>query len=875
MENLDITLYDRQMRTFGLEASKKIHSGIIYIYCRNITLYSISYEILYNISKNLALSGINMINFINFIDSDYKIKKYINDLNSMVVVNYINDIEDMKENSCILFINIPIHITIDYNIISRKKNCKLVYVVAGGLCGSIFVDANTHIVSDLTGEIKNITVIKEIHSNGKIICDEHNFSYGDMIQFTNMNGVNINYLTDNIFKVIDTTQHSLTIINNSTNIFEWDDTMQFINGSIKYINTTTTITHKPLYDINIPDIVLNMNKMLTTGRCDEKNIQFTFSNMIYPAISLISGIASTEIIKLISCKYTPIEQWYIWSDFDIIKDYSSIKTVNNELKYIMNKLNDSNILLVGCGAIGCEWLHNMVKMSSHNTKMSIDIVDPDHIEKSNLSRQLLFRSHHVGKSKCLTAIDTISKLNPNIKCVGYEQKLINTDIEFTNKVFKNKDIIISALDNIEARKYVDMVCFDKCLPLFESGTMGMKCNTQPIIPFITDTYGSSTDPDTDKQYPVCTIKHFPNSIQHTIHWARDYFELFNRGPLNCNKYIENNKYLDNIPENEKKQAIEDINYFLSDYPNNWTKCCVKAFNMYEEQFNHNIKQLLEKYPQDHMIDDKLFWSNGKLCPQPLEINMAYPFIESTTHILCQIYNIPKTFTPDDLKTMINSFKISDYKLKSDDINITLNDNILSNSMLIPMEFEKDVDTNWHINWLTSASNTRAQNYGIMPVSNYETKGIAGRIIPAIATTTATVVGMIGLELLRYLNNTNDISKYRSWFANMADNTYIYSEPIGIMPIIIGETKLNGWTKFKYTNDNTLKDFIDYINKTFNIEPNMILYETSIIYSEYTSNKMDINLSELFKITFNINIIGKEIPLTILSDIEIPTIILAL
>lgn len=875
MATVDSSLYDRQIRTYGLEASKKIHSGIIYIYCENIGSYSVSYEILHNICKNLALSGINMINFINFIDSNYKIKQYINDLNSMVVVNYINTIEEVKDNNIILFINIPIHNVIDYNILSRKKNCKLVYIMAGGLCGSVFIDAYTHHVSDLTGEIKDIAVIKEIHSDGKIICDTHNFSYGDIIQFTNMSGININYLTDNMFKVIDTTQHSITIINNVSNTFEWDNSIKFINGICKYIPTTTLITHKLLYEINIPDIVLNMNKMLTTKRCDDKNVQFTFSHIIYPVISLISGIASSEIIKLISNKYTPLDQWFIWSDFDIIKDYSSYETVNSELKYIMDKLNNSNILLVGCGAIGCEWLHNLVKMSYQDTNIMIDIIDPDHIEKSNLSRQLLFRSSHVGKSKCLTAIDMINKINPNIKCIGHEQKLINTDIEFTNKVFKNKDIIISALDNIDARKYVDMVCFDKCKPLFESGTMGMKCNTQPIIPFITDTYGSSSDPDTEKQYPVCTIKHFPNSIQHTIHWARDYFELFNRGPLNCNKYIENNNYLDNISDNEKKQAIEDINYFLTDYPNDWTKCCIKSFKMYEELFNHSIKQLLEKYPKDHMIDDKLFWSHGKLCPQPLDINMAYPFIESTLHILCQIYNIPKTFTPDDLKIMINNFKISDYTPKSDELNITLTHNISSDIKLIPMEFEKDDDTNWHVAWLTSASNTRALNYSIMPVSNYETKGIAGRIIPAIATTTATVVGMIGIELLRYLNDIKDISKYRSWFVNMADNTYIYSEPNSIQPITIGELKLNGWTKFKYINDNTLTDMLEYIKTTFNIEPNMILYETSIIYSEFTENKMDIKLSELFQSMFNIDIIGKEISLNILADIQVPSIILSI
>ena len=112
------------------------------------------------------------------------------------------------------------------------------------------------------------------------------------------------------------------------------------------------------------------------------------------------------------------------------------------------------------------------------------------------------------------------------------------------------------------RKYVDSICFENNLPLFESGTMGMKGNTQPVIPFLTEAYSNSSDPEVKKEFPVCTIKNFPNSIQHTIHWARDYFELFNQGPSNANKFLENPMFLDSLSLFEKNQAIKDINLFL-------------------------------------------------------------------------------------------------------------------------------------------------------------------------------------------------------------------------------------------------------------------------------------------------------------------------
>ena len=134
--------------------------------------------------------------------------------------------------------------------------------------------------------------------------------------------------------------------------------------------------------------------------------------------------------------------------------------------------------MVGAGAIGCELLKNYAMLGlGTGFDGHITLTDPDVIEFSNLNRQFLFREKHLRKPKSSTAATAAIQMNKHLKghITARLDKIHPGTADIYNEAFyKEQTIVTNALDNVQARLYLDDQCVQARVPMIDSGTLGPK-----------------------------------------------------------------------------------------------------------------------------------------------------------------------------------------------------------------------------------------------------------------------------------------------------------------------------------------------------------------------------------------------------------------
>ncbi|BCR90544.1 E1 ubiquitin-activating protein ubaA [Aspergillus chevalieri] len=620
-----------------------------------------------------------------------------------------------------------------------------------------------------------------------------------------------------------------------------------------------------------------------------KELAYQARGDLNPLAALFGGLVAQEILKAVSGKFNPVSQWLYFDSLEslpasITRSEESCKPLGTRYdgqiavfgKEFQEKIANTKQFLVGAGAIGCETLKNWAMQGlGTGPNGKVFVTDMDQIEKSNLNRQFLFRTKDVGRLKSECASAAVQAMNPELegKIVTLRDRVgPDTEHIFNEEFWEGLDGITNALDNVDARTYVDRRCVFFRKPLLESGTLGTKGNTQVVLPRITESYSSSQDPP-EKTFPMCTLKSFPNRIEHTIAWARDLFQTYFVGPPEAvNLYLSQPNYIEQTLKQagNEKQTLENLRDFLvTDKPLTFDDCIMWARHQFEAQYNNAIQQLLYNFPKDSKTSTgQPFWSGPKRAPTPLKFDSTNPthfgFVVAAANLHAFNYGIKNPGADKGYyRKIVDNMIIPEFtpsssvKIQADenepDPNAQPagpsddNDEIqklvsslpspksLAGFRLTPVEFEKDDDTNHHIDFITAASNLRADNYEIPQADRHKTKFIAGKIIPAIATATALVTGLVSLENYKIIDGKDDIEQYKNGFVNIALPFLGFSEPIGSPKGKYmgkqGEVSIDQiWDRFE-VDDIPLQDFLKYFSD-LGLEVSMVSSGVSLLYASF-------------------------------------------
>lgn len=591
------------------------------------------------------------------------------------------------------------------------------------------------------------------------------------------------------------------------------------------------------------------NDMIT-----ETNIKFiqkiiyTCSGCLLPFVSVIGGILSHEVLKGITNKTIPINQYTYIDYVNILTDeyvdlYQNIGTsapnlltnftfktknwmgnnctnkyegfVNIFGKEFLREYQNTCPFVVGSGAIGCELLKNLGMSGVKCTYIS----DPDYIEKSNLTRQFLFNEHDLRQSKSETASKKIKIFNEDVNIISFKSKLCAETENIFNKTFYDGiDIILNGLDNDDARRYMDEKAIEFGKPLIDSGTMGSKANVQVVIPYLTESYGSTKDPEEKKNIPMCTIKSFPYKPAHVIQWARDLFEAeFAILPSMIKKYSKRLEKTGSPGLNEG-----EIGVFLKQvYKYNNFTLEPKSFihvlsSIFWENIVFGVQSVLNNLtPNDSdknlPTDPDIMFNNehwtetfGDIINEYFKLGFCIMNQVFGTNFCYEYTNTCPDY--NGLKTLgCYVHKLWDETDQDKCVEDILKGFIGTNIAISNIEFDKDDDSLKHIDWITFVSNIRNEQYNIPKTDIFTTRKIAGTIIPAIITTTALVAGIQMMEFIRIImlkgyaskyygnNSQDDIDKYYNRFINLDVNYCDGINPVKSRKIVLDNYTFDIWT----------------------------------------------------------------------------------
>ncbi len=169
------------------------------------------------------------------------------------------------------------------------------------------------------------------------------------------------------------------------------------------------------------------------------------------------------------------------------------------------KLKNSKVCVVGTGGLGNPITTRLAAMGVGTLR----IVDRDVIELSNLHRQTMFDEDDVGQIKVEVAAKKLQKLNPDCTI---EALAISVNDYTALEVIEGCDVVIDALDSVNARYALNKACVKSGIPFVTGAAVGVSGQVFTILPKESACYYCMFPSLDEDSMPTCSIEGVHPSI---------------------------------------------------------------------------------------------------------------------------------------------------------------------------------------------------------------------------------------------------------------------------------------------------------------------------------------------------------------------------